>query len=107
MVVNDLNVETIAAIDRKANAKLIVDPNAELPFPVTVEPFQSISGRDAQILQTSCIVDHDQLSERDPLYVLWQLSGKGLVIDLFGFRISKALDHNAIIHALRVYVKQL
>jgi len=107
MVINDFNVCEVVAAGREANAVLIVDSNAVLPLAVALELLQAIPRRNSQILHTSCIVDQDQLSQRDSLNGLRQFLGKGLMIDLFRFCVSKALYHALIIHAVRVYVKRV
>ena len=107
MVVDDFNVKEIVAVSRKANAVLIVDSNAVLSLSVSLELFQAVPRRDAKILHASCIVNQDQLAQRDSLDGLRQLFGEDLMIYLFRFRVSKALYHSLIIHAARVYVKQV
>ena len=107
MIVNDFNVMKAVTIDHKADAILIVDPNAVLSLAITMEQLQMIRRRDSQILQTSRIVDHNQLAERDTLNGLWELLREDLMIDLFRFRICKAFNHSAIIHETRVYVKRI
>jgi len=42
MVVYDLDIERIAGIPPKADAPLVVDPNAVLPGPVASEAFEPI-----------------------------------------------------------------
>lgn len=100
-------MKEIVAFHCKADAILIIDANAVLPLSVTVQRFQTICRWDAQILQTSCIVYHDQFSQSYPLNGLWKLSGKGLVKNLFRLSISEALYHAIIITDSRVYVKQV
>ena len=107
MVIDDLNIGEVIAVGREANAVLIVDPNAVLPLTVALELFQTIPRRNSQILHTSCIVNQDQLSQRDSLNGLRQLPGKGLMVNLLRFCVSKALYHASIIHTVRVYVKQV
>ena len=60
VVINDFNIEEVIAFHGKADSVLIIDSNAVLSLPITIQLFQAVCGWDAQILQTSCIVDHDQ-----------------------------------------------
>ena len=47
MIIHNFNAEEIVPFDSKADAKLIIDPNAVLSFPITVQLFQAVGGRDA------------------------------------------------------------
>ena len=38
----------------EADAPLVVDADAVLPFPIPLQGFQTITGRNAQIVQASC-----------------------------------------------------
>ena len=49
---NEIHFQTF---DLKANPVLIIDPNAVLSLPVSVEFLQTVCGRDTQILQASCM----------------------------------------------------
>ena len=60
VIIDNLHVKEVIAFHGKADSVLIIDPNAVLSLPVTLQFFQAVCGRNAQILQTSCIVDHDQ-----------------------------------------------
>ena len=103
MIIHNLNAEEIVPFNSEADAKLIIDPNAVLSFPVTIQLFQTVGRRDTQILQASCIVDHDQFPQCDGLNGLRKLSGKSLMIDFFRLPVSKASDHKNSIHERRVY----
>jgi len=61
MVIDDLNV--IYSIERpsEANSKLLIYANTELPLSVTPEGFQSISGRNLQVIQINCGIEEIQL----------------------------------------------
>ncbi len=74
MIINDFNIKEIIAFSPKANPVLIIDPNAVLSLPVSIQLFQPVGRWDAQILQTSCIVDHNQLSQCDSLNILRELA---------------------------------
>lgn len=49
MIINDLYVKGVVVGKGKADAPLVVDPNAPLPSPVTAELFQPIAWRNPQI----------------------------------------------------------
>lgn len=48
-----------------ANAPLIVHANAVLALHFSLQRFQPIGGRDAFVVETSCVIDHAQLSSRN------------------------------------------
>ena len=50
VVIRYLNIVGITVPEHKADTELIIDPNTVLPFPVVVQLFQSIAGRNSQIL---------------------------------------------------------
>ena len=99
MIIDDLDIAEIVAIHSETYAVLVIDPDAVLSRPVTGEPFQAVPGRNAQILQTSCIVDHDQLAKRRSLHGLGELGGKDLAVYLLRLPVRKALYHDSIIPA--------
>ena len=107
MIIDDLNIAEVVAVHSETYAVLVIDPNAVLSRPVTGKPLQTIPGRNAQILQTSCIVDHDQLAKRRSLHGLRELGGKDLMVDLFRLPVRKALYHGSIISDTHVYVKRV
>lgn len=49
VVINDLYVMRIAAVPSKTNPPLVVDANAVLSFPFSVERLQTIAGRYPEI----------------------------------------------------------
>jgi len=51
VVVHNLNVFSAALRPTEADAKLIVDANAVLPLPISLEGFQTVSRRHVEILQ--------------------------------------------------------
>lgn len=71
MVVDDFNVIEVIVFLRETDAVLVVDANTVLPLPVTVQLFEVISGRFPQIIKVCRVVDHNQLSQRNPLDVTW------------------------------------
>jgi len=51
VIVDDLDVEGVGVLPCKAEAPLIVDANAVLPFPPATELLESVSGRHAKVLE--------------------------------------------------------
>ena len=67
MVVNDLDLMRIAVLPSKADAPLIVDPNTVLPSALSAKLLESVSRRDAQILEGLGSIDDDQLAQHGAL----------------------------------------
>ena len=67
MVVNDLDLMRIAVLPSKADAPLIVDPNTVLPSTLSAKLLESVSGRDAQILEDLGGIDDHQLAQHGAL----------------------------------------
>jgi hypothetical protein len=49
MIIVNLHVECVTISPNKANAPLIVDTNAPLTFPISVQRLQAIAGRRGQV----------------------------------------------------------
>ena len=66
-MIHNLNVIHIAITPFEADAPLIVDPNAVLPFAFTLQQFQMIARRNAQIVQDRGPVQLFQFAKGRPL----------------------------------------
>ena len=62
---------------------LTVNSNAILSSPVIFRFFQMISWRYPQVLQTLCIINHNQFTQCHSLYWLWQFLWKCLIVYFF------------------------
>jgi hypothetical protein len=63
-VFRDFDVFGIAVSPSKADAVLVVDPDAMLPFPVAAQRFQSIARRNQEIGESVRTVENNESSER-------------------------------------------
>lgn len=63
MVVDDLNVTGMAALEAETEAPLIVDADAPLPTPIALQSLQLVVGRNTQIGQRFRPVEHRQLAQ--------------------------------------------
>ena len=106
MIINDFNIIIVVIDHPKAYPILVIDTNAILFPSVSGESLQSIRRRNHQILQTSCIVYHDQLSKCDSLNCYRQFLRKMLVVYFLCFFVCKPLYHGLIIHVSCVHVKR-
>ena len=62
MVVGDLEVESIPLVPAEADAVLIVDPDAVLPFAASFERFQPVSGKQGQVAERGCPIQVEELA---------------------------------------------
>jgi hypothetical protein len=67
VIVDDFHFVTIAIAPNKTDPPLIVDPNRVLPFTVSMQCFQLISGRRRQNAQLRGCVKLEQFPNGNPL----------------------------------------
>jgi len=70
MIIHDLDVVSVALSPHETDPPLIVDSNAMLTLTVAVKLLQAVAGRDAQVLQRLCVVQHGHLATRGALDIL-------------------------------------
>ena len=75
MVVHNFHVKCILALPAEADAPLVIDADAVLAVPVTLQRFESITRRGAQIVQPPRLVQQQQFPPRDPLNLRRQTPG--------------------------------
>jgi hypothetical protein len=54
VVIGDLNVEGVPILPAEANAVLVVDPNAVLPFAIARQGFELVAGDRGQVARRGC-----------------------------------------------------
>jgi len=64
VVVGNLDIDSIPLIPAKADAVLIVDPDAVLPFAASFERFQPVSGKQGQVAERGCPVQLEEFAKR-------------------------------------------
>lgn len=69
MVIDYLDVESLAALKAETDAPLVVDANAPLMLSVAFQGFQPILGRNPQVLQAPRDIKLRQFSERHPFNI--------------------------------------
>jgi hypothetical protein len=92
MIVGNLNLGCVFIGPDEADAVLIVDPDAVLPFPVAFQSFQTISWQGGQFFQRFCGVEHQQLAPSDSFYC-FVLPREFVVEELFGLPVPKRTNH--------------
>jgi hypothetical protein len=67
MIINDFNIKGVIALPNEAEAPLFVDSDTVLAFPVMMQNFQMVGGRDAQGIENAGSMQHFQLDNRRAL----------------------------------------
>jgi hypothetical protein len=74
VVVDNLDLPRLVVAPDKTDPPLVVDADAVLTLPVTVQRFQAIAGRHPQIVQQCGRIDRQQLGASPPLDLLRQVA---------------------------------
>jgi len=74
MIVNNLNLISVAIAPVKADAPTVVDPNAVLSFAVPGELLQPIPRGHSQVRQGLSVIEHAELAICDLLDINWEMS---------------------------------
>src|SRR5256885_526431 len=93
MIIHDFNRESVAALPLKANAPLIVNSDAVLPFAVSFKRFQPIARWLAHVAQLPGLIQKKKLSPGDSLNLRRKPPGAFVIEQPLGFRASKAPYH--------------
>jgi len=96
VVIHDLDVFSTAVSPSKAQAILIVDPDAVLACTVTAKGFKAIARRDAQVLQMCRNFQLPQLSQRHALE-LYEPSNTSPGCQPSGITALERPDHGGIV----------
>lgn len=92
MVVDNLNVESVASIKPEANAKLVIDADAVLSRPVAGQGFQSVIRRNPQILKVGSAIQHRKFPKRHQFNICESWNPR-LVEQRFRVLAAKRSDH--------------
>jgi hypothetical protein len=96
MVVGDFDVARIAVVPFETEAVLIVDANAVLARAITLQGFEAVAGRDSQFIECGGGGEEVEFVGGS----VFDFHGKLVTLSvpkLFGFLVSKALDHGGTI----------
>jgi len=93
VVIRYLNIMRIPVTPSEANAPLIVNANAVLTGPISLELLESIPGRDPQVRQSLGSIQYQQLPESAPMKTRWQSANTLALEEPFGVTIPEALYH--------------
>lgn len=84
MVINDFNIEGIAALPSKTNPPLLIDSDAVLTLPLAFQLFKVICRRDAQRFENGCGMNHFKLYSGNSLNSLRQFRRESALEYFFG-----------------------
>ncbi len=97
MVVHDLNFVRVSFTPNEADSPLFIDAYTVLSAPVSTQGFQSIAGRNSQVIEGFGSINDFQLDPRSMLNCGGQATRKLTLKDPFRFTVSEALDHASMI----------
>ena len=104
MIVDYFNFVRIATIPGKANAILIINPNAVLSLAIAFKLFEMIAWRHSHVFEPCGGVKHRQLSSCNTLRLgATRFTGSP---DALGFSVGEALGHYGIITTVVNNVKR-
>ena len=106
VVIDNLHVIRIALVPAKADASLIVDPDAMLTRPAARELFEPVARRHPKIRQDLRRIQHQELPTRDPLEIPRPAPGRLAVEDLLGLPVPEAPDHPGMLTRGDINVKR-
>jgi hypothetical protein len=93
MVVRNLHIEGVSLTPYEAEAVLIVNADAVLALPITLQPFQAISRWQDKVLQSTGSIQHLQLLERNAKDGARETSATFVFPEIFRVCVPKRLDH--------------
>jgi hypothetical protein len=93
VIVHNLNVVRVPFLPAKANAPLVIYPDALLPKPVASQRLKPIAWRDGHLPQFRGSVEHEELPTGCPLDCGRQAPGADCPEDLLCLRASEAQNH--------------
>jgi hypothetical protein len=104
VVVNDLNIEGAAIFPTEADTPALVDPDTMLTPPVSLQGFQTIAGRDPQVLKKPRPVKVEKFSTCGTLQRA-KARYRQIVKQSLSRLVSEGLDHRASIVRETSYLK--
>jgi len=84
VIVHDLNIFSIAFGPSEADAPLIIDPNAHLPCPISLQSFEPISWWITDIFHGRCGIELTEFAKGPILNVTGKFTTGLPLPDLFG-----------------------
>jgi hypothetical protein len=95
VIIHDLDIPCRAFSPLKAYPPLIVDTDAMLPAAISVQRFETIARRGAQVLEPFRRVDGEEFCSRSPLNLVRQSPNQVAGKYCCRMLVSEAFNHNA------------
>src|SRR4030067_231980 len=109
VVIDDLDLICATLSPVEAYAKLVVDSNAVLPLPISLQRFKSIAGRETKVTHVRRRVDLIHLAEgsipQGPGASPPGCRGVRPIEDILGAAVPETPDHYTIIARISCYFK--
>src|SRR5882724_10541833 len=93
VIIYNFNIQGMTCIPLEADPPLLVDADAVLALPITLQRLKLVEHRDREILQIACSIQLLQFHQCTLLDVVRKLLRILPLPDLFGVLIPKGLDH--------------
>jgi len=93
MVIHDLDIVRISRAPSEAHPPLLVDPDAVLTFPISLESLKSIPRGYTEVVEDRGCIEHSEFPKRHSLNPPTQFLGGQSLEEAFGVAVSEALDH--------------
>ncbi len=97
MVIDNLDVVSIATFPAKTDPPLVVDANAMLPYSITCQLLEAVARRHAEVIERGSRVDLGKLAQRDSLNRMRQLADRLPVEEALRVLVPEAADHARIL----------
>jgi hypothetical protein len=97
VVIRDFHIFSALALPEKANAPLVIDPDAVLPLSVASERLKPVPGRNLKVFDIGGAVKDQEFSQCGSLDVTWNLPGTVPTENPFGLSVLERADHGYIV----------
>jgi hypothetical protein len=97
VIVHDLDIFGVALGPSEADAPLIIDPNAHLPCPTSLQSFEPISWWITQVVHGRRGIELTEFAKGSILYLARELTAGLSLPDFFGLFAFERSDHPALI----------
>jgi hypothetical protein len=97
MVIDNLHIVSIPLLPPETYPPTIIDPDAVLPLPVSLQSLQMVRGRNSQILQRLRSIEHSQFAKSRTLKVRPESSHGAATEKSLELSGLKGSDHRSIL----------
>ena len=104
MIIDDLDIESVAVLEAKADAPLVVDADTPSTEPIVLQRFQTIRRRPTQILKASGCIQLRQVHVGALLNFGRETARFAGYLEMLRFVIGKRPNHESIINDMFISV---